>query len=61
MYPQHIFKGTKMAGQMGHEQVTVKNLKVALVDTEQNVIGVTGAVPGPRKGVVILKEVGGAK
>jgi large subunit ribosomal protein L3 len=57
MYPQHIFKGTKMAGQMGAEQVTVKNLKIALVDTEQNVIGVTGAVPGPRKSVVIVKEV----
>lgn len=56
MYPQHIFKGKKMAGQMGHEQVTVKNLKVALVDTELGVIGVTGAVPGPRKGIVIIKE-----
>jgi large subunit ribosomal protein L3 len=56
MYPQHIFKGKKMAGQMGHEQVTVKNLKVALVDVENNVIGVTGAVPGPRKGIVIIKE-----
>lgn len=56
MYPQHIFKGKKMAGQMGHEQVTVKNLKVALVDTENGVIGVTGAVPGPRKGIVIIKE-----
>lgn len=55
MYPQHIFKGKKMAGQMGHEQVTVRNLKVAMVDNELNVIGVTGAVPGPRKGVVILK------
>ena len=57
MYPQHILKGTKMAGQLGHEQVTIRNLKVALVDTEQGVIGVTGAVPGPRKGVVILKGV----
>jgi large subunit ribosomal protein L3 len=56
MYPQHIFKGTRMAGQMGHEQVTVKNLKVAIVDTENNVIGVTGAVPGPRKGIIIMKE-----
>lgn len=55
MYPQHIFKGTRMAGQLGHEQATVRNLKVALVDAEQNVIGVTGAVPGPRKGVVLLK------
>jgi large subunit ribosomal protein L3 len=56
MYPQKIFKGKKMAGQMGYEQVTVKNLKVALVDTKNNVIGVTGAVPGPRKGIVVIKE-----
>ena len=55
MYPQHILKGKKMAGQMGHEQVTVRNLKVALVDTELGVIGVTGAVPGPKKSIVILK------
>jgi large subunit ribosomal protein L3 len=40
---------------LGHEQVTVRNLKVALVDTEQNVIGVTGAVPGPKKAVIIVK------
>lgn len=56
MYPQKIFKGKKMAGQMGDEQVTIKNLKIALVDAKLNVIGVTGAVPGPRKGIVIIKE-----
>lgn len=56
MYPQKIFKGKKMAGQMGAEQVTVKNLKVALVDTELNVIGVVGAVPGPKKSIVIIRE-----
>lgn len=56
MYPQHIFKGKKMAGQMGHVQVTVKNLKVALVDPDLQVIGVTGAVPGPRKGIVLIRE-----
>ena len=55
MYPQHIFKGTRMAGQLGHDQVTVRNLKVALVDTELGVIGVTGAVPGPRKSIVLVK------
>jgi len=55
MYPQHILKGKKMAGQYGHEQVTVRNLKVALVDAERNLIGVTGAVPGPRKSIVVLK------
>ena len=41
-----------MAGRMGHEQVTVKNLTVAYVDAEDNVIGLKGAVPGPRKGIV---------
>ncbi len=56
MYPQRIFKGKKMAGQMGYEQVTVKNLKVALVDMEHQVIGVFGAVPGPKKSIVIIKE-----
>jgi large subunit ribosomal protein L3 len=56
MYPQRIFKGKKMAGRLGHDQVTIRNLKVALVDTELGVIGVSGAVPGPRKSVVILKE-----
>lgn len=55
MYPQRIFPGKKMAGQLGHEQVTVKNLKVAFVDAENNLIGITGAVPGPRKGIIILK------
>lgn len=56
MYPQKIFKGKKMAGQMGYERVTIKNLKVALVDTELGVIGVYGAVPGPKKSTVIIKE-----
>lgn len=56
MYPQRIFKGKKMAGHMGDEQVTVQNLKVAYVDAEQNLIAVTGAVPGPRKGIVLIKE-----
>lgn len=55
MYPQRIFKGKKMAGHMGHEQVSVSNLKVAYVDAEQNLIAVTGAVPGPRKGIVLIK------
>jgi len=56
MYPQKIFKGKKMAGQYGHDQVTVKNLKVALIDMELGVIGVTGAIPGPRKGIVQIRE-----
>lgn len=57
MYPQKIFKGKKMAGQMGAERVTVKNLKIALIDMDRNLIGVTGAVPGPRKSIVLVKVV----
>ena len=57
MYPQRVFKGKKMAGQLGHVRTTVKNLKVALINSELNVIGVSGAVPGPRKGIVIIKGV----
>lgn len=57
MYPQRIFKGKRMAGRMGHDKVTVQNLKVALVDTELNVIGVVGAVPGPKHSVVLVKGV----
>ena len=52
MYPQKIFKGKTMAGHMGHEQVTVRNLTVAYVDATDGVIGLKGAVPGPRKGLV---------
>ncbi len=56
MYPQHILKGKRMAGRMGHEQVTTHGLKVALINPETNVIGVAGSVPGPRKSMVIVKE-----
>ena len=52
MYPQKIFKGKTMAGRMGHEQVTVRNLLVAYVDVDSGVIGLKGAVPGPRRGIV---------
>lgn len=55
MYPQRIFKGKKMAGQYGNVQVTTKNLKVALVDSENKVIGIVGAVPGPRKSTVLIR------
>ncbi len=58
MYPQKIFKGKRMAGQSGAEQVTVKNLKVAYISAADNLIGVKGAVPGPKKGLIVL---GGAK
>lgn len=54
MYPQKVFKGKRMPGRMGHDQVTVKNLKVAYLSAEDNLIGVKGAVPGPRKGLIVL-------
>jgi large subunit ribosomal protein L3 len=54
MYPQKVFKGKRMAGRMGHDRVTVKNLVVAYVDLENNLIGLRGAVPGPKKGLVVI-------
>jgi len=56
MYPQKIFKGKKMAGQMGNVRVTTKRIKIAFVDSDLSVIGVIGSVPGPKKGIVLLKE-----
>ena len=55
MYPQKVFKGKKMPGRMGHDTVTVKNLVVAYIDAENNLIGLKGAVPGPRKGIVTVE------
>ena len=54
--PGRVFKGARGPGHMGDDRVTSQNLKVAPVDTERNLIGVRGAVPGPRGGLVILKE-----
>ena len=56
MYPQKIFKGKKMAGQMGNVRVTTKRIKIAFVDRDLSVIGVVGSVPGPKKGIILLKE-----
>jgi large subunit ribosomal protein L3 len=53
--PGHTFPGSKGAGQMGNSQVTVQNLKIALVDPERNLIAVKGAVPGPRNGLVFIQ------
>ncbi len=54
--PSRVFKGKKMSGQWGVENVTVLNLEVVKVDTERNVILVKGAVPGPVKGIVTLRN-----
>ena len=59
MYPQKVFKGKTMAGRMGHEQVTVRNLVVAYIDAENNVLGLKGAVPGPKRGFLTIADKGG--
>jgi large subunit ribosomal protein L3 len=54
--PGRVFKGSRGPGHMGHERVTSQNLKVVLVDGERNLIGVRGAIPGPKGGIVTIKE-----
>ena len=53
--PARIFKGKKMAGQYGNEQVTILNLKVVKIDGERNLIAVKGAVPGAKNGIVFIR------
>jgi large subunit ribosomal protein L3 len=54
--PGRVFKGKHMPGHMGHVKVTVQNLEVVRVDAEKNIILVKGAVPGPKKSLVMLKN-----
>ena len=54
--PSKVFKGKGMPGQMGAEQVTVQNLEIVRVDAENNLLLVKGAIPGPKKGLVTIKE-----
>ena len=54
-YPARVLKGVKMAGHMGNERVTVKNLTVVRVDADQNLILVKGAVPGAKNGLVAIR------
>jgi large subunit ribosomal protein L3 len=53
--PGRVFKGARGPGHMGNENVTVQNLKVVLVDGERNLLGVRGAVPGPKGGLLMIK------
>lgn len=59
--PGRVFKGTRMAGRMGNERVTVQNLRIVSVDAERNLILVKGAVPGPTNGMVIVRKAVKAK
>ena len=55
-FPARVFKGMRMAGHMGHEQVTTQNLEVVESDAEKNVLLIKGSVPGPAGGVVIVRN-----
>ena len=54
--PGRVFKGKHMPGQMGNVKVTVQNLEIVSADAEKNLILIKGAVPGPKKSLVTIKE-----
>lgn len=54
--PSRVFKGKKMPGHLGYEKVTIQNLEVVKVDTENNLIAIKGAIPGPKKGIVVIAD-----
>ena len=56
MRPMRVFKGKKLAGHMGTLTVTIQNLEIVAVDTENNVILISGNIPGPKKGLVVIKS-----
>ncbi len=55
-YPGRVFKGTKGMGRMGNERVTVQNLEVVRVDSDRNLLLIKGAIPGPKGGLLVIKE-----
>ena len=54
--PARVFKGTRMAGHMGHRRVTTLNLRVIKADPERNLLLIRGAIPGPRGGLVMVRS-----
>ncbi len=56
MYPQHILKGKKMPGQKGGDKTTLSGLKIALVNSENKTIAISGSVPGPKRSIVYVTE-----
>lgn len=55
-YPARVFKGRKGSGKMGHDRVTVQNLEVVRVDVDKNLLLIKGAIPGPKGGLVTIRE-----
>ncbi len=56
MDPGRVFPGKRMAGHFGHENVTIKNLKIVSVDAEQHLVVIMGAIPGPNGGLVAITQ-----
>ena len=54
--PARVFKGKKLPGHMGVDSVTIQNLDVVKVDTDRNLLLIKGAVPGPKGGLLVVKE-----
>ena len=54
--PSRVFKGKKLPGHLGSERVTVQNLDVVKVDAENNLIAIKGAIPGPKGGIVVIRD-----
>ena len=54
--PSRVFKGTKGAGHLGCERVTVQNLEIVKIDVENNIIAIKGAIPGPKGGIVMIAD-----
>lgn len=57
-FPSRVFPGTRMAGHMGVERKTIKNLKIVRVDSEKNLLIVKGSIPGPNGGYVLIQKAG---
>ncbi len=54
--PSRVYKGKKLAGHLGCEKVTIQNLAVAKIDVENNLIAIKGAIPGPKGGIVVIRD-----
>ncbi len=54
--PSRVYKGKKLAGHLGHERVTIQNLDIVKVDVENNLIAIKGGIPGPKGGIVVIRN-----
>ena len=54
--PSRVYKGKKLAGHLGCERVTIQNLDIVKVDAENNLLAIKGAVPGPKGGIVVIRD-----